>query len=50
MKTPEIVEDYIKKKQSNMLNFQQLLIYILEILYPQNDKRISTIESVGLSF
>ncbi|MCT7499747.1 hypothetical protein N5S76_08180 [Aliarcobacter cryaerophilus] len=50
MKTPEIVEDYIKKKTIKYAEFSAVADIYLEILYPQNDKRISTIESVGLSF
>ena len=50
MKTPEIVEDYIKKKTIKYAEFSAVADIYLEILYPQNDKRINTIESVGLSF
>ena len=50
MKTPEIVEDYIKKKTIKYAEFSAVADIYLEILYPQNDEKIRTIESVGLSF
>ncbi len=50
MKSPEVIEDYIKKKTIKYAEFCAIADIYLEISYPKNKKKISSIESVGLSF
>ncbi|MFY9080453.1 saccharopine dehydrogenase C-terminal domain-containing protein [Aliarcobacter butzleri] len=50
MKTPEIIEDYIKNKTIKYAEFCAIADIYLEISYPQNSKKIKNVESIGISF
>ncbi len=50
MKSPEIIEDYIKKKTIKYAEFSAIADIYLEISYPQKKKKIKSLESIGLSF
>lgn len=49
MKSPEVIEDYIKKKTIKYAEFSAIADIYLEIK-TQDDKKIKSIESIGLSF
>lgn len=50
MKSPEIIEDYIKNKTIKYAEFCAIADIYLEISYPQNSKKIKNVESIGISF
>lgn len=50
MKSPEIIEDYIKRKTIKYAEFSAIADIYLEISYPQNKKKIKSVESIGISF
>ncbi|MCT7569245.1 saccharopine dehydrogenase C-terminal domain-containing protein [Aliarcobacter butzleri] len=50
MKTPEIIEDYIKNKTIKYAEFCAIADIYLEISYPKNSKKIKNVESIGISF
>lgn len=50
MKSPEIIEDYIKNKTIKYAEFCAIADIYLEISYPQNSKKIRNVESIGISF
>ena len=50
MKSPEIIEDYIKKKTIKYTEFSAIADIYLEISHPDKKKKIKSIESIGLSF
>lgn len=50
MKTPEIIEDYIKNKTIKYAEFCAIVDIYLEISYPKNSKKIKNVESIGISF
>lgn len=50
MKSPQIIEDYIKNKTIKYAEFCAIADIYLEISYPQNSKKIKNIESIGISF
>ncbi|MDD2507439.1 MAG: saccharopine dehydrogenase C-terminal domain-containing protein [Aliarcobacter skirrowii] len=49
MKSPEVIEDYIKKKTIKYAEFSAIADIYLEIK-TKDDKKIKSIESIGLSF
>ncbi|MFW2379797.1 saccharopine dehydrogenase C-terminal domain-containing protein [Aliarcobacter butzleri] len=50
MKSPQIIEDYIKNKTIKYAEFCAIADIYLEISYPQNSKKIKNVESIGISF
>ena len=50
MKSPEIIEEFIKNKTIKYAEFSALADIYLEISYPQNSKKVKSIESIGISF
>ncbi|WP_198304353.1 saccharopine dehydrogenase C-terminal domain-containing protein [Arcobacter vandammei] len=50
MKSPEVIEDYIKKKTIKYAEFSAIADIYIEILEPKKKKKIKSIESIGLSF
>ncbi|MCT7611559.1 saccharopine dehydrogenase NADP-binding domain-containing protein [Aliarcobacter butzleri] len=50
MKSPQIIEDYIKNKTIKYAEFCAIVDIYLEISYPQNSKKIKNVESIGISF
>ncbi|MFX4219439.1 saccharopine dehydrogenase C-terminal domain-containing protein [Aliarcobacter butzleri] len=50
MKSPQIIEDYIKNKTIKYAEFCTIADIYLEISYPQNSKKIKNVESIGISF
>ncbi|MCT7618368.1 saccharopine dehydrogenase NADP-binding domain-containing protein [Aliarcobacter butzleri] len=50
MKSPQIIEDYIKNKTIKYAEFCAITDIYLEISYPQNSKKIKNVESIGISF
>lgn len=50
MKAPEIIEKFIKDKTIKYAEFSALADIFLEISYPNNPKKIKSIESIGISF
>ncbi|MDK2092009.1 saccharopine dehydrogenase C-terminal domain-containing protein [Aliarcobacter butzleri] len=50
MKSPQIIEDYIKNKTIKYAEFCAIADIYLEISYPQNSKKIKNVESIVISF
>ena len=50
MKSPQIIEDYVKNKVIKYAEFCAIADIYLEISYPQNSKKIKNVESIGISF
>lgn len=50
MKSPQIIEDYIKNKTIKYAEFCAIADIYLEISYPKNSKKIKNVESIGISF
>ncbi|QOG11334.1 saccharopine dehydrogenase C-terminal domain-containing protein [Arcobacter sp. FWKO B] len=50
MKTPEVIEEYVKDKTIKYAEFSAVADIYLEILYPQTQKKIKSIESIGIAF
>ncbi|MFY9080565.1 saccharopine dehydrogenase C-terminal domain-containing protein [Aliarcobacter butzleri] len=50
MKSPQIIEDYVKNKVIKYAEFSAVADIYLEISYPQNSKKIKSTESIGISF
>ena len=50
MKSPEIIEQFVKDKTIKYAEFSALADIYLEISYPQNSKKVKSIESIGISF
>lgn len=50
MKSPEVIEDYIKRKTIKYAEFSAIADIYIEISYPKSKKKIKSIESIGLSF
>ncbi|WP_323590360.1 saccharopine dehydrogenase C-terminal domain-containing protein [Aliarcobacter butzleri] len=50
MKSPQIIEDYVKNKVIKYAEFSAIADIYLEISYPQNSKKIKSTESIGISF
>lgn len=50
MKSPEIIEQFVKDKTIKYAEFSALADIYLEISYPQNNKKVKSIESIGISF
>lgn len=50
MKSPEVIEDYIKKKTIKYAEFSAIADIYLEVSHPKSKKKIKSIESIGLSF
>lgn len=50
MKSPEVIEEYIKNKTIKYAEFSAIADISLEITYPENPKKVKSIESIGVSF
>lgn len=50
MKSPEVIEEYIKNKTIKYAEFSAIADIYLEISYPQNNKKVKSVESIGVSF
>ncbi len=50
MKSPEIIEDYIKRKTIKYAEFSAIADIYLEVSYKDSKKKIKSVESIGLSF
>lgn len=50
MKTPEVIEEYIKDKIIKYAEFSAVADISLEISYPQSPKKVKSVESIGVSF
>lgn len=50
MKSPQIIDNYIKNSIIKYAEFSAVADIDLEILYPQNGKNVKSTESIGLSF
>jgi len=50
MKTPQTIEEYTLNKTIKHSEFSAIADIYLEISYPQNEKKIKSVESIGISF
>ncbi|MCK9337165.1 MAG: saccharopine dehydrogenase NADP-binding domain-containing protein [Arcobacteraceae bacterium] len=50
MKSPEIIEQYVKDETIKYAEFSAIADISLEISYPQNTKKVKSVESIGVSF
>ncbi len=50
MKSPEVIEDYVKDKIIKYAEFSAIADISLEISYPDNPKKVKSTESIGVSF
>ncbi|MEW6550987.1 MAG: saccharopine dehydrogenase C-terminal domain-containing protein [Campylobacterota bacterium] len=50
MKSPEIIEEYVKDKVIKYAEFSAIADISLEISYPDNPKKVKSTESIGVSF
>lgn len=50
MKTPQTIEEYTLNKTIKYAEFAAIADIYLEISYPQNNKKIKSVESIGVSF
>ena len=50
MKSPEIIEEYIKDKVIKYAEFSAIADISLEISYPDSPKKVKSTESIGVSF
>jgi len=50
MKSPEIIEEYVKDKVIKYAEFSAIADISLEISYPDNPKKVKSTKSIGVSF